>query len=76
MTENGLSIGFVGFGEAGFHIAKGLREAGVERLTAYDINADTPGLGERIRQRAAETATRLAETNEDLIRFLRDYLFT
>lgn len=68
MTENGLSIGFVGFGEAGFHIAKGLREAGIERLTAYDINAHTPGLGERIRRRAAETATRLADTNQDLIR--------
>jgi 3-hydroxyisobutyrate dehydrogenase-like beta-hydroxyacid dehydrogenase len=42
MTENGLSIGFVGFGEAGFHIAKGLHGAGVARLTAYDINAETP----------------------------------
>jgi 3-hydroxyisobutyrate dehydrogenase-like beta-hydroxyacid dehydrogenase len=68
MTENGLSIGFVGFGEAGFHIAKGLRQAGVARLTAYDINTHTPGLGETIRRRAAEAATRLAHTNEDLIR--------
>ncbi|MBZ5618712.1 MAG: DUF1932 domain-containing protein [Acidobacteriia bacterium] len=68
MTENGLSIGFVGFGEAGFHIAKGLRQAGVARLAAYDINTRTPGLGERIRERAAETATHLAETNEELIR--------
>jgi 3-hydroxyisobutyrate dehydrogenase-like beta-hydroxyacid dehydrogenase len=68
MTEGSLSIGFVGFGEAGFHIAKGLREAGIERLIAFDVNADTPELGEKIRGRAAETATRLADTNEDLIR--------
>jgi 3-hydroxyisobutyrate dehydrogenase-like beta-hydroxyacid dehydrogenase len=59
-------IGFVGFGEAGFHIAKGLREAGVERLAAYDINAQTPKLGERIRQRADETGTELAASSQSL----------
>ena len=67
MTENGLSIGFVGFGEAGFHLAKGLRGAGVERLSAYDIHSDTPGPGERIRRRAAETSTRLLESNQELV---------
>jgi 3-hydroxyisobutyrate dehydrogenase-like beta-hydroxyacid dehydrogenase len=63
-----MTIGFIGFGEAGFHIAKGLREAGAGQLTAYDINTHTTGLGELIRRRAAETATRLADTSEDLIR--------
>ena len=66
--ENGLSIGFVGFGEAAFHIATGLRQPGIDRITAYDINTHTPGLGEKIRQRAAETGTRLVDTNEGLIR--------
>jgi 3-hydroxyisobutyrate dehydrogenase-like beta-hydroxyacid dehydrogenase len=65
--ENDLSIGFVGFGEAGFHIAKGLRQAGVRRLTAFDIHTHTPEFGERIRRRAAEAETRLADTNEELI---------
>jgi len=59
-------IGFVGFGEAGFHIAGGLRAAGVSRITAFDINANTPGLGEKIRSRAAETGVRLAESNPEL----------
>jgi 3-hydroxyisobutyrate dehydrogenase-like beta-hydroxyacid dehydrogenase len=68
MTEDSLSIGFIGFGEAGFHIAKGLRQAGVARLAAYDINTNTPGLGETIRRRAAEAETRLANTNQELIR--------
>ena len=27
-----LSIGFIGFGEAGFEIAKGLREEGITRM--------------------------------------------
>ena len=44
--QDSLSIGFVGFGEAAFHIAKGLRQPGIARLTAYDINSHTPGLGE------------------------------
>jgi 3-hydroxyisobutyrate dehydrogenase-like beta-hydroxyacid dehydrogenase len=60
-------IGFVGFGEAGFHIAGGLREAGVEQITAYDINAWVPGPGEKIRQRAEETGTRLADSNRELM---------
>lgn len=64
---DGIAIGFVGFGEAAFHIAKGLGQPGIARVTAYDINTHTAGLGERIRQRAAETGTHLAETNEELI---------
>jgi 3-hydroxyisobutyrate dehydrogenase len=55
--SDGLSIGFVGFGEAGFHIAKGLGQPCV----AFDINVNT-----QIRQRAKETSTRLVETNAEL----------
>jgi 3-hydroxyisobutyrate dehydrogenase-like beta-hydroxyacid dehydrogenase len=61
MTDS-LSIGFVGFGEAAFHIAKGLGQPCV----SYDINSRNPGLGETIRKRAQETGTRLVETNADL----------
>jgi len=59
-------IGFIGFGEAGFHIAGGLRGAGIEGIAAFDIHADTPDLSEKIRQRAAETGTRLAGSNAEL----------
>ena len=31
------SIGFIGFGEAGFEIAKGLRSEGVRQMLLYDI---------------------------------------
>jgi 3-hydroxyisobutyrate dehydrogenase-like beta-hydroxyacid dehydrogenase len=51
----------VGFGEAAFHLAKGLREAGVNRTVAFDIHMHTPGLGERIQARAAETRSALVE---------------
>jgi 3-hydroxyisobutyrate dehydrogenase-like beta-hydroxyacid dehydrogenase len=54
-------LGFVGFGEAAFHLAKGLREAGVKRTVAFDIHMHTPGLGEKIHARAQETGTALVE---------------
>ncbi len=56
-------IGFVGFGEAGFHIAAGLRQAGIEQISAFDIN-----LSATIRQRAAETRTPLVDSNGELTR--------
>ncbi len=64
--NNELKIGFVGFGEAGFHIAKGLRGAGATRIHAFDIHARTPGRGEKIRQRASESAVVLCESNARL----------
>jgi 3-hydroxyisobutyrate dehydrogenase-like beta-hydroxyacid dehydrogenase len=57
------AIGFVGFGEAAFHIAKGLRQAGIAVIAAYDINTDEPGRGELIRRRAEETRTTLVDSN-------------
>lgn len=63
---NHPEVGFIGFGEAGFHIAKGLRSEGIENIAAWDINAWTPGLGEIIRQRAEETGTRLTDSNGEL----------
>lgn len=59
-------IGFVGFGEAGFHIAGGLRSAGIQHIAAYDIHTWTPGRGEIIRQRAQETAVQLTDSNGEL----------
>ncbi len=65
MTPN-PRIGFVGFGEAGFHIAAGLRDAGIGEIAAYDINTSTPGVGEKIRQRAQETGAHLVDSNAEL----------
>jgi 3-hydroxyisobutyrate dehydrogenase-like beta-hydroxyacid dehydrogenase len=65
MPEKG-TIGFIGFGEAAFHITKGLREAGLGDFVAYDIHTHTAGRGEKIRQRAQETGTPLMESNGEL----------
>lgn len=61
-----MRLGFIGFGEAGFHIARGLRGAGVSGIRAYDINARAPGLGEKIQRRAGEAEVALLESNAEL----------
>ena len=63
---NHPSIGFIGFGEAGFNIAKGLRAAGVERMSAYDIHTHTAGRGEKIQRRAREAEVALVESSHDI----------
>jgi hypothetical protein len=40
MTDRQTPIGFLGFGEAGFHLARGLRRAGAPPLMAFDINTN------------------------------------
>jgi 3-hydroxyisobutyrate dehydrogenase-like beta-hydroxyacid dehydrogenase len=63
-----LNVGFIGFGEAGFHLAKGLHGAGLVKLFAYDINTQTPRLGEKIQQRALESGTTLLHASGVLAR--------
>jgi 3-hydroxyisobutyrate dehydrogenase-like beta-hydroxyacid dehydrogenase len=62
----GRAIGFIGFGEAGFYIAKGLREAGAGEVVAYDLHTYTPGKGELIRRRAESASVCLVESNAEL----------
>ena len=64
--NNELRIGFVGFGEAGYHLARGLRGAGPAHICAFDIHTQTPGRGEKIRQRARETEVTLCESPAEL----------
>jgi 3-hydroxyisobutyrate dehydrogenase-like beta-hydroxyacid dehydrogenase len=55
-------IGFIGYGEAAFWIARGLRGQGIARVVAYDLHTPTPRLGDLIRQRADEAGARLLPT--------------
>src|SRR5215475_4857905 len=57
-----FAVGFIGFGEAGSTIARGLRSAGVERIFAYDIKVGDS----LIRDRARETQTTLVDSSSDL----------
>jgi len=65
-----LTIGFVGFGEAGSGIAKGLKSAGLTRIFAFDIDPA------RVRWRAEETNTPLVSSNRELAQSARILLST
>jgi 3-hydroxyisobutyrate dehydrogenase-like beta-hydroxyacid dehydrogenase len=54
---NAPSIGFIGFGEAGSGIAAGLSGAGVDGISAFDINVTA-----RVRQRASDSQTVLVSS--------------
>jgi 3-hydroxyisobutyrate dehydrogenase-like beta-hydroxyacid dehydrogenase len=56
------SIGFIGFGEAGFAIGGGLKSAGVAQVYAYDIATDSADRGPLIRSRAAGAGAALVGT--------------
>jgi 3-hydroxyisobutyrate dehydrogenase-like beta-hydroxyacid dehydrogenase len=58
---------FIGFGEAGQAIAAGLREAGVESVTAWDILFPAAE-GERLRQAGAQMGARVASSAADAVR--------
>jgi 3-hydroxyisobutyrate dehydrogenase len=66
VTATTVSIGFIGFGEAGFTIGNGLRGAGLERLVAYDIAADTADRGPQIQRRARASGALLAPGSQAL----------
>jgi 3-hydroxyisobutyrate dehydrogenase-like beta-hydroxyacid dehydrogenase len=57
-----VTVGFIGYGEAGSTIAGGLAESGVDRIFAFDIAAGHAEVGPRIQQRAARTGTILLES--------------
>ena len=71
-----MTIGFVGFGEAGSTIAGGLRSAGGDRLVAYDIHRTDATRGPLIERRAVESGTHLVDSSAELARESRIILST
>jgi len=61
--NNEITVGFIGFGEAGSNIAKGLKSAGLTRIVAFDIAP------ERVRRNEQETGVPLVSSNRELAAF-------
>ncbi len=59
-------IGFIGFGEAGSHLAQGFTGAGAGGVYAFDIQTGASEAGPRIRERAAESGTTLVDSSAAL----------
>ena len=66
MTTNKPRLCFIGFGEAGQAIASGLREAGVERIAAWDILFPKDE-GARLKQAGEKMGARLASSAADAV---------
>jgi 3-hydroxyisobutyrate dehydrogenase-like beta-hydroxyacid dehydrogenase len=67
MPNGRPAISFIGFGEAGQAIAAGLRETGVERLSAWDILFPQQA-GEKLMQAGAQIGVRCGNSAADAIR--------
>lgn len=61
-----MTIGFIGFGEAGFTIGNGLRSAGLRELSAYDIAWQSTDRGPLIQQRAHTAGAQMVGSPEEL----------
>jgi 3-hydroxyisobutyrate dehydrogenase-like beta-hydroxyacid dehydrogenase len=60
-------LGFIGFGEAAFHISNGLYETSKPRVFAFDVMAQDNRLGITIRERAQTANVQLVDSLENLI---------
>jgi 3-hydroxyisobutyrate dehydrogenase-like beta-hydroxyacid dehydrogenase len=67
MPNGKPTISFIGFGEAGQAIAAGLRETGVEHMSAWDI-LFLQSAGEKLRQAAQAIDVRCAQSAADAVR--------
>jgi 3-hydroxyisobutyrate dehydrogenase-like beta-hydroxyacid dehydrogenase len=64
---NAPRVSFLGFGEAGQAIASGLREAGIERIAAWDI-LFAEASGEKLKAAAEKSGVRAAASAADAVR--------
>lgn len=58
-------LAFIGFGEAAFHIAKGLKSEGLNNIVAFDVNQNDLKMGPVIQKRAEEAKVKLTATLEE-----------
>ena len=61
-----MKIGFIGFGEAAYHISLGLLWEGVTGITAYDAMAEDASMGRLVHIRAQEASVTLLNSAADV----------
>jgi len=62
-----MRVGFIGFGGAGYGLAKGLKQAGLADISFFDSLRETPPHGDVIRRHALETGAISKENIAGLI---------
>ena len=61
----GKGIAWIGYGEAAYHISRGLKQQGFERMAAYDPAKNDPLRGATIQAHAAEVGLTIYDTAEE-----------
>ncbi len=67
MMNDRFMVGFIGFGEAGHEIARGLHSAGVTRICLYDLAAQHPGKAPLIESRAREAGAKILGSIREVV---------
>lgn len=62
-----LSVGFIGFGEAGFHIAKGLKAEGVNHMFLCHLRKNDTQRAALVKNRAQEAGVEYLRSAEEVI---------
>jgi 3-hydroxyisobutyrate dehydrogenase-like beta-hydroxyacid dehydrogenase len=60
-------VGFIGFGEVGYHLSRGLKEAGIRKIFACDKYAADSQRGKILKHRAKDAQVRMVPTIKDLV---------
>ena len=63
-----MKLGFIGFGEVGFELGRGLRQSGLTDILAFDPLLDDERFGGLVRNRAEEAGVTLLASPAAVIR--------
>lgn len=63
-----MKLGFIGFGEVGYELSKGVKSAGMVEIFAFDPFFNDAKQGELVRQRAKEAGVLLLATPAEVVR--------
>ena len=62
-----MKLGFIGFGEVGFEMAKGFKGAGLEEILAFDVMQDHPVYGKLVHERVRTSGVKLLSSPEEIL---------
>lgn len=62
-----MKLGFIGFGEVGFEMAKGYRQEGLEGILAFDVMQGHPVYGALVQERVQASGVTLVTTPEEVL---------
>ncbi|WP_312336364.1 NAD(P)-dependent oxidoreductase [Anaerospora hongkongensis] len=62
-----MKLGFIGFGEVGFEMARGYKQEGLEGILAFDIMQGHPVYGSLVQERVQASGVTLVTTPEEVL---------